>query len=437
MRIALLTAGAGGMYCGQCLQGNTLAAALARLGADALLVPAHTPIRTDEENVSLDRVVFGGLNVYLQEKSALFRRTPWFLDRVFDQPWLLQWLGRKSASTSPEQLGALTVSVLRGEEGRQRKELEKLIRWLGDELKPDVVHLSTVLLAGMARQIKRRLGVPVVATLAGEDLFVQQLAEPYATESRQVLRQRAADLAGLIALNRYYADFMAEYLGVPRERIEVIPPGLNLEGHAPRLPPDSPPVRFPATGRTIGYLARVCPEKGLHLLVEALEVLLEDPAMAPVEVVAAGYLAERDRSYLEGIAEWLAERGLVDRVRYLGPVDRAQKIAFLQSVDVMCLPTVYPESKGLPVLEAWANRVPVVVPAHGTFPELIGDTRGGQLFAPHDVCSLAGALRQLLANPAAAAEMGRCGQEAVHDRYHAEAMARRTLAYYRRVLGRA
>ena len=65
------------MYCGSCLHDNTLAAGLLELGEDVLLVPTYTPIRTDETDVSQRRLFFGGINVYLQQKSALFRHTPW------------------------------------------------------------------------------------------------------------------------------------------------------------------------------------------------------------------------------------------------------------------------------------------------------------------------------------------------------------------------
>ena len=102
MRIAYITAGAAGMYCGSCLHDNTLAAALLELGEDVLLVPTYTPLRTDEANVSIDRVFFGGINVYLQQKSALFRHTPWWLDRLLDHPALLERLSRCARQRRPE-----------------------------------------------------------------------------------------------------------------------------------------------------------------------------------------------------------------------------------------------------------------------------------------------------------------------------------------------
>ena len=180
MKIVHLVAGAGSMYCGSCLHGNTLAAALRTAGGDVLLAPLYTPLRTDDEDVSLPRIAFGGVNVYLQQHWGFFRHTPWMFDRLLDHPSLLRWASRRGAATRPERLGELTVSMLRGEEGRQRKELEKLLHWLETEIRPNVVHLSNVMLSGVARRIGRRLAVPVVATLSGEDIFWRSCRRPTA-----------------------------------------------------------------------------------------------------------------------------------------------------------------------------------------------------------------------------------------------------------------
>ena len=431
------------MYCGSCLHGNTLAAALHRAGAEVLLTPLYTPLRTDEENVAIPRIAFGGINVYLQQRWGLFRHTPWFLDRLLDRPGLLRWATRGSASVRPEHLGALAVSMLRGEDGRQRKELEKLLYWLQQEVHPDLVHLSNVMLCGTARQIRHRLGVPVVASLSGEDIFLEKLPAPYYEAARTELRRRAADLDALVAMNGYYADFMAEYLAVPRAAIRVIPPGLNLDGHGgtPAAGPSAvASEQHPGRPFTIGYLARICPEKGLHQLLDAWHLLAGDARLPPIAVRAAGYLDPADRPYLADLEAKVAAWGLADHFQYLGELDRPAKIAFLQSLDVLSVPTVYRESKGLSIVEAWANGVPVVLPAHGAFPEMVQDTSGGLLYAPGDAAALAAGLQQFLQDAELAAACGRRAQQAVFQRYSAQVMAQRTLKLYDellRIAGRA
>src|SRR5947209_3280276 len=157
MKIAYITAGAAGMYCGSCMHDNTLVSALCALGHDALLIPTYTPIRTDEQDVSSRRVFFGGINVYLQQKLALFRHTPWILDRPWDARGLLRWAARFAVKTQAEDLGELTISVLKGEHGYQKKEIAKLVDWLVREVRPDLVNLTNVLLSGVVREIKRHL----------------------------------------------------------------------------------------------------------------------------------------------------------------------------------------------------------------------------------------------------------------------------------------
>jgi glycosyltransferase involved in cell wall biosynthesis len=428
MRIAYITAGAAGMYCGSCLHDNTLAAALLELGEDVILIPTYTPLKTDEVDVSINRVFFGGINVYLQQKLALFRHTPWWLDRFFDHPVLLERLSGMAGSVDPKQLGDMTVSMLRGEAGNQRKELEKLIHWLVTDIKPDVVHLSNSMQIGMARMLRARSGPPVVCQLSGEDLFLEKLSPPHYEQARTLLRERAADVDAFVAINRYYADFMADYLAVDREKVHVIPHGLKLDGHGARTdrPPNEP--------RVIGYLARICHDKGLHLLVEACEQLATRNEIRPFVVRAAGYLGEGDKPYLAAIETRVAAGPLASRFQYVGELNRDKKIAFLQSLDVFSTPTVYRESKGLPALEAMANAVPVVLPDHGSFSEMVADTSGGLLHRPHDPTDLANRISELLRDPDRAQQHGLAGQQVIRDRYHAGAMAAKTIDLYRRLV---
>jgi glycosyltransferase involved in cell wall biosynthesis len=429
MRIAYVAAGAAGMYCGSCLHDNTLAAALLKLGEEVLLIPTYTPLRTDEPSVSQRRVFFGGINVYLQQKWSIFRRTPWWLDRLLDHPALLDSLSKRASSINPAELGDMTVSMLQGEAGHQRKEIEKLVHWLISEIRPDVVHLSNSMLLGMARMIKQQCGPPVICQLSGEDLFLEKLPPPFYDEARAVLRERAADADAFVAINRYYADFMATYLNVDRHKIHVVPHGLDLAGHGKR--PAKVFEKRPDEPRIIGFLARICEDKGLHLLVDACERLAQRTDLPPFRLHAAGYLGAADRPYLERLQARVAAGPLAGRFEYRGELDREQKINFLQSLDVFSVPTVYRESKGLPPLEAMANAVPVVLPDHGSFSEMIADTGGGLLCRPHDAEDLAAKLAELLLDPVRATALGLTGQQAIQDRYHAAAMARQTLDLYR------
>ena len=428
MRLAYITAGAAGMYCGSCIHDNALAAALVRRNADVALIPTYTPLRTDEENVSLDRVFYGGVNIFLQQQWSFFRRTHRLVDRVLDSPFLIRTLAGFGSSTNARDLGPLTVSILAGEEGNQQKELTRLVAYLQRDFKPDLIELTNAMFVGMARQLKAQLGVPVLCALQGEDLFLDGLVEPHKTQALNILRQRAQDIDAFIAPCAYYQEYMAAYLQVPRTKIHVVPLGLNLTGHGQAAPP-------PGNGPyKIGYLARICPEKGFHLLVEAFQHLKEQPEFASLRLEAAGYLSAYDKPYFAEQVQKIRRWGLADSFTYHGAVDRREKIRFLCSLHVFSMPSVYADPKGLSVLEALANGIPVVQPDHGAFPELVAATGGGVLVKPDSPKALANQLAALLRDEKRRRQLGQTGQEAVHRRFHADAMAAGTLAVYEQYL---
>jgi glycosyltransferase involved in cell wall biosynthesis len=424
MRIAYIASGAGNMYCGSCLHDNTLAAALIKLQHKVALVPTYTPVRTDEESVSIDRVFYGGINVFLEQNSSLFRHTPSVIDRFFNTKRLLKWISRFTSSTDARTLGPLTVSVLRGEEGNQRKELQKLIEWLGGSYKPEIVHLTNSMFVGFARQMKKALNVPVVCSLQGEDIFLEELAEPYKTEALSILRKRARDVDGFIATSRYYADFMSGYLQIPAPRIDVVKLGLKLQDHGAEK------TKLPEHPFVIGYLARICPEKGLHLLVEAFDQIVKQGTDAKLYV--AGYLGKRDHEYFHNLLRKITAYGWRDRFEYRGEISREQKIDFLNQLHVLSVPTTYREPKGLYILEALANGVPVVQPSHGAFTELIEATGGGLLVQPHSSSSLAEGLQSLQADRSLREQLGQKGKDAIHTSFSDLQMAAETIRVYRK-----
>ena len=290
MKIAYVTAGAAGMFCGSCMRDNTLVAALARLGHEATLVPTYTPIRTDEQDVSSGHVFFGGINVYLQQKSWLFRHTPWLLDRLLDFKPLLRWVSRYAARTQAKELGELTVSMLQGEHGKQSKEVAKLVRWLAHDLRPETINLTNALLSGFVRSLRKAWPGPVLCSLQGDDIFTESLPAPYKARALALIRERGQDMTAFVATSAYYAAFMAGYFGVPREKVHVVLPGLNLEGHGGRPGRDGQPF-------TVGYFARICPEKGFHNLVDAFILLKKMPGTQEARLHASGWLGESSRHF--------------------------------------------------------------------------------------------------------------------------------------------
>ena len=414
-RIAYLTSGAAGMFCGSCLNDNALARELLALGHDVQLVPLYTPIRTDEQDVSEGQVFFGGINVYLQQKWSFFRWLPPWLDRWIDQPWIIDLATRFGGKLDYQKLGGLAVSMLRGEQGFQSKEVHRLVDWLAGESQPEIVIFSNVLTAGCVPELKERLPVKVFVMLQGDDIFLREMKPADLQLALAEIRRLAGHVDGFLAHSRFYADAMAEFLGIERSKIHVLPLGLHGQEFAP---PSEELTEEEVTRRppTIGYLARLAPEKGLHILADAWTRLRRMPGTEQTKLLIAGWMGAQNREYASTIFQTLDKLGLKDEYEYLGEVDRAGKLGLLRSIDVLSVPTTYKEPKGLFVLEALAAGVPVVQPAHGAFPEVLEELGGGLLHHPDDPHHLAQRLHELLTNAALRKDLGQRGQAAVLEK---------------------
>ena len=426
MKILYLTGGAGQMYCGSCLRDNALATELLARGHDVTLLPVYTPTLTDEPNVSYDKVFFGGVSVYLEQYLPIFRKSPKWLDGIWDSKPMLSFASRRSISTSPKMLGEMTVSMLKGEAGFQQKEISKMLDWLNVEGKPDLISLPYSLLLGLAKPLKDSLDRPVLCTLQGEDLFLDGLLEPYRSESKQLISEHLKYIDAFISVSQYYAEFMPRYLGVPAEKIHVVPLGINLEGYSKKERDSSQPF-------TIGFFARVAPEKGLHVLAEAYRHLRKNGRLENARLSAAGYLAPEHRSYLSEIQEAMNQAELGSEFKYEGVVDRQQKIAFLQSIDVLSVPATYNEPKGIFLLEAMACGVPVLQPRRGGFTEVVERTGGGLLVEPDNIDALAEGIVKLATDTELRASLGQSGFQKVREHYSVGRMADSALEVYESV----
>lgn len=365
MKIAYLTAGAAGMICGSCLHDNALAKMLIRLGHDCILIPAYTPIRTDEDDVSIDRVFMGGINVYLQQKMPWLAYLPNWLDSILNQSWIIKPLTKNAGKTSPKLLGALTVSMLQGTEGRQRKEFRRLLDWLARDIQPEVMVFTNLLVGGGIPEVKRMGSTRVYVTLQGDDIFLDSLPEKYRTRAIELMQGLVSKIDGFLIHSEDYAARMGALLNIPENKCHVIPLGIDTTDFENRSRVDKPNDDF-----VLGYLARMAPEKGLHRLIDAFIEIADLPEAKHVTLKLAGWMGPQHETFWAEQKAKLAQAGLDERWEYLGSIDRTEKANFLSSIDLFCVPTTYTEPKGLFLLEAIAAGTQYVQPNHGAFPEI-------------------------------------------------------------------
>lgn len=428
MKIVLITPGTGSYYCGVCMRDNALAKELVRQGHDAIMLPTYLPLTLDEGAANpASPIFFGGVNVYLQQKWALFRRTPRWLDRLLNARGLLNLAAKQSGMTATADVGELTLSMLHGEDGNQAKELEKLVEWLRGH-RPDTVWLSTSLLVGLARRLKKELGVPVLCSLQGEDSFLDGLPEPWRSRCWAAMGERSADADRLIAPSEFYAELMSRRMQVPREKVRVLPNAVSVDDFAPVNGSSAP------TTPTIGYLARMIPGKGLGLVVDAFIALKKRGRFPNARLICAGAMTADDERYVASLRAKLAAAGVAGDVEFRPNVSREEKVAFLHSLTLLSVPATYGEAFGLYLVEALAAGVPVVQPRTAAFPEIVEATGGGVLFEPENIDALVAAWEPLLADPAKARALGEHGRAAVARDFSMPRLAERFLAETREIM---
>lgn len=420
MHLAIITAGGAGMFCGSCMHDNTWARALHQAGVEVSLIPLYTPIRVDEENQTSSPVFYGGINTFLNDHYGFWRRLPRFLTRWLDSPGLINLATGLGVSNDAAELGSMTVTMLKGESGPHRLAGEELARFVAG-LRPDLVCFSNSLLCGSLRELRQHYSGPVHCVLQGDDVFLDGLTEPYRTEVMTRLKERVAEFDGYLVHSAFYCGYMSRYLDLPASKFVELPLAIDCDKHhgLPKSDLGRPP--------TIGYFARICPEKGLDILVQSL--LLLKKQFPDVRLRAGGYLASQHHDYFQRVKRLAAPLG--DDFAYIGsPATHAEKVAFYQSLDLFSVPARFQEPKGLYVLEAWANGIPVVLPDHAAFPELIQSTGGGLLSAAESPESLAERLRQLLLDQQLRQTLASAGHHGVRQRHGLAALADATKAAF-------
>lgn len=432
MKIIQITPGSGdNFYCENCLRDQALLRTLNSQGHEVTMVPLYLPIRLDSPKVSMETpIFFGGVNVYLQQKMGLFRKTPRWVDSVFDNRSLLSKVSKKEGMTSSKDLGETTISMLKGEDGLQVKELDRLIDWLSRDMdKPDVIILSNVLLAGLAASLRKRLQVPVVCLLQDEEAFLDGLGEPYRKDAWELLRKCSGDINAFIAVSRSYGERMAPRLNLDENQLNIMYMGIDTgEFEIADSPPDLP---------TIGFLSRMSPERGLDTLVETFILLKQEPGLETCQLRISGGKSDANEPFLKDIRRRLDTAGVAKDVMFAAEFLGDERRQWLKELTVMCVPEKEEAAYGLFALESQAAGVPIVVPRIGTFPELLELTGGGVLVDINSPRFFAAVLSPLLLDPVSAREMGKKGRRGIEEHFDIKKTAGDLIALLEKVIEEA
>ena len=279
-------------------------------------------------------------------------------------------------------------------------------------LQPDLVHTHLV-----HADVYGALAAhgPVVSTKHNDDAF---RVGSYRFLERAITRRATR----VIAVTQALARFTIERVGLPAEKIDVVPYGLDRQA-APWG--QNPSVPVPAGARVVLAVARLVEQKGIDVAVRALAAVRRKAPQAVLVVLGEG----PERASLERLA---AHLGVADAVFLPG---RAGDVSeWLSKADVVVHPVRW-EGFGLALLEAMLAGRPIVASAVSSVPEIVADRETGLLVQPNDPAALATAIERILDDRELAERLGTAGLTRARDEFSVAQMARRTLTVYERAAG--
>jgi glycosyltransferase involved in cell wall biosynthesis len=267
----------------------------------------------------------------------------------------------------------------------------------------------------------------VVCLLQDEEGFVYGLGDPYTESAWELLRRCCREISAFVAVSRSYGNRIAPKLGLDKDRLHILYMGIDMNAYCPADTPQDRPA--------IGFLSRMCPERGLDTLVGAFILLKQTSALKSLQLQVTGGKCQTDESFLRDISRRLARAGVAGDVIFVPEFLGKTRQDWLRGLTVMCVPEKEEAAYGLFAMEALATGVPVVEPGIGIFPELIALTGGGVLVEENSPESFAEALKPLLLDPEEARKLGQQGRDGMEAHFDLKKTAAKLIALLEKVVG--
>ncbi len=427
MNIIQIIPGSGGsFYCGNCLRDSKFVEALRTEGHQVVKIPMYLPLFADEHDIKDIPVFYGAVSLYLKQQYPFFRKAPLWFDKLLNSGPMLKLAASMAGSTRAEGLEDMTISMLLGEEGTQKEELEHMVDWIACHCKPDVIHISNALLLGLAHKIKEKINVPLVCSLQDEDVWVDVMHPQFRTKVWNLMADKSQHVDSFVAVSHYFAGAMKKQLQLPDEKLRTIYLGVD--------PTDYLHPSISAKPRNIGYISRLCHENGLDILVDAFILLKKKSGFEDVKLILTGGATGDDTKFIRQQKEKLHLNSLSDAVEFLANFEGQGRIDFFNRVAVVSVPVRNGEAFGMYLLESMASGVPVVQPELGAFPEIVRVSGGGITYVPNEPSELAESLTGLLSDKAGMEKLSKAALQGVTEKFNIHSQAKEMIGLYRELL---
>lgn len=427
MNIVQIIPGSGGsFYCGNCLRDSKYVVALRGQGHKVIKIPMYLPIFADEHDIKEIPVFYGAVSIYLKQLYPVFRKAPHWVDGLLNSKPLLKMAASMAGSTNAKGLEEMTVSMLLGEDGEQQEELERLVDWMEEHCKPDIVHISNALLLGLAHRIKEKLNVPIVCSLQDEDIWVDVMQPAFREQIWNLMSEKAKDVDQFIAVSKYFSEVMQQRMKLPAEKVHGLYLGVDPQDYEFILPRDK--------GRNIGFISRMCHENGFDIVVDAFIQLKRRAGFEDVKLILTGGSTGSDTSYIKEIRKKISRENLDGQMEFVDDFEESGRKAFFSKVSVITVPVRNGEAFGMYLLESMASGIPVVQPALGAFPEIVNLSGGGIIYQPNTPDALCDALALLLSDRDKLDTLSLNGRKGVEINFNIHDHAKEMIEVYQKML---
>lgn len=427
MKIINIVPGFGGtFYCGNCLRDREFTYALKDSGHEAVSLPIYLPLTIENGVIKSDKpIFFGAVAIYMKQNFPFLRHMPMWLENFLNAPFIMKFAAKKAGSTRADGLEEMTISMLKGDEGYQKDELQFLIDYLRDHEKPDVVHLSNALLMGVAKEIKEQLKIPVVCSLQDEDVWVDAMRPSYQQKMWDLLHEKGKDIDAFVAVSQYFADFMKKHMRIPDKKMHVVHIGVDPSKYHEHEPIKTPP--------TVGYLSRIYKENGFGVFVDAFIHLKTKTKYTNAKLKVTGGMTGDDKGFVKKQMRKLRKHNLAVDVEFVEDFRVEALSDFFKQLTVLSVPVLKGEAFGPYLLESLACGIPIVQPALGAFPEIVHATKGGFIYEPNAPEALANKWSEVFDDYDELRKASKNGRDAVLNEFSTNALTKKMIAVYEEV----
>ncbi|MDQ2180458.1 glycosyltransferase family 4 protein [Marinifilum sp. D714] len=390
MNILQIIPGSGGsFYCGNCLRDDKFYLAMKKQGHQVTKLPMYLPLFSDEHDLNEIPVFYGAISIYLKQLYPIFQKAPAWVDKLLNSKPMLKLAASMAGSTSAKGLEEMTISMLMGEEGKQKEELHRMVSWMAEHLQPDVLHLSNALLLGLAPKLREVFpDAVIVCSLQDEDVWVDAMNDSFRKKIWKLMSEKAQAIDGFIAVSDFYAKVSLEKMDIPESKVFI--------NHLGVEPNDYQVKAFEEKARNIGYISRMCEANGFDIMIDAFILLKQDKEFDDVQLILTGGSTGDDKDILKKTEKKLKNVKLWNDVEFHEDFDGSGRHDFFSKVQMISVPVRNGEAFGLYLLESMASGVPVVQPKLGAFPEIVDKSKGGIIYDNNSKEELCDALKSLL-----------------------------------------